>query len=81
MGQGSTTSEAADTRLFAEKLSRATSGRFQLTTDGFTPYLTAIPAVFGNRIDYATLVKVYGEPEDERRYSPARVVDAIPFGF
>ena len=33
----------ADTDLFAEKLARETSGRFQLSTDGFTPYRTAIP--------------------------------------
>ena len=68
----------ADTRSFALRLHEATSGRFQLTTDGFTPYLTNIPAVFGQSIDFATLVKVYGEPEDERRYSPPRVIEVIP---
>jgi transposase-like protein/IS1 family transposase len=67
-----------DTRAFASKLHHATQGRFQLTTDGYTPYLTAIPSVFGANIDYATLVKVYGEPEEERRYSPPRVVETIP---
>ena len=67
----------ADTVLFAEKLSRATSGRFQLTTDGFRPYLTVIPRTFGDRVDFATLVKVYGGPEDERWYSPPRVIDVI----
>jgi transposase-like protein/IS1 family transposase len=68
-----------DTELFAEKLSKATSGRFQLTTDGFTPYRTAIPSEFGTRVDFAQLVKVYGYPEGEpRRYSPPEVVSAIP---
>ena len=68
-----------DTLLFAEKLSRATNGRFQLTTDGFTPYRTAIPNVLGARVDFAQLVKVYGFPKgDERRYSPPEVVSAIP---
>ena len=43
-----------DTWLFAEKLSRATNGRFQLTTDGFTPYRTAIPNTLGSRVDFAT---------------------------
>jgi IS1 family transposase len=68
-----------DTQTFAEKLWRATSARFQLTTDGYTPYLTAIPSVFGPRIDYATLVKVYGDPpqEEARRYSPPRITDTI----
>lgn len=68
-----------DTRLFAEKLSDATNGRFQLTTDGFTPYRTAIPSEFGTRVDFAQLVKVYGYPEgDDRRYTPPEVVSAIP---
>ncbi len=68
----------ADTDLFAEKLARATSGRFQLTTDGFTPYRTAIPAALGVRVDFARLVKVYGFPEgNERRYTPPQVIAAI----
>jgi transposase-like protein/IS1 family transposase len=66
-----------DTGIFADNLYFATQGRFQLTTDGFTPYRTAIPAILGNRVDFATLVKVYGESEDDRRYSPATVIDVI----
>jgi len=65
------------TLIFADKLDLATSGRFQLTTDGFRPYLNTIPHVFGERVDFATLVKVYGESEDERRYSPPRVIEVI----
>jgi IS1 family transposase len=34
-----------DTEAFALKLSRATNGLFQLTTDGYRTYLTAIPIV------------------------------------
>ena len=67
-----------DTMAFANKLNRATSGRFQLTTDGFRPYLNTIPHVFGGRVDYATLVKVYGNSEDDQRYSPGTVIDVIP---
>jgi transposase-like protein/IS1 family transposase len=68
----------ADTDLFAQKLARATAGRFQLTTDGFTPYRTAIPAALGARVDFARLVKIYGFPEgEEKRYSPAQVVGAV----
>jgi IS1 family transposase/transposase-like protein len=69
-----------DTRAFAEKLWYATNGRFQLTTDGYRPYLTAIPEIFGRQVDYATLVKVYGESDDEnasRRYSPARITQVL----
>ena len=45
--------------------------RFQLTTDGHTAYLEAVEDAFGNDIDYAMLVKLYGtERETEARYSP-----------
>ncbi len=64
-----------DTREFAERLSHATSGRFQLTTDGYTPYRNAMPATLGGRIDFAQLVKVYANSETEGRYSPGEVVD------
>jgi transposase-like protein/IS1 family transposase len=68
----------SDTLEFAEKLRHATNGRFQLTTDGFRPYLNTIPFVFGPRVDFATLVKVYSATEeDSRRYSPGTVVDTI----
>jgi transposase-like protein/IS1 family transposase len=65
----------ADTWEFAEKLRRATTGRFQLTTDGFHPYRTAVPGTFGTSLDYAVLVKDYhATPEESRRYSPPEVV-------
>lgn len=68
-----------DTAIFADNLYFATRGRFQLTTDGYTPYRTAVPAILGDRVDFATLVKVYGEPDEEssRRYSPARILGTI----
>lgn len=66
---------AEDTRQFSEKLSHATSGRFQLTTDGFRPYKTAIPQAFNGRVDFAQLIKEYAIPDgEERRYSPPEVV-------
>src|SRR5205085_8264716 len=40
-----------DTLTFAEKLRDATCGRFQLSTDGFRPYRTAIPEAFGLAVD------------------------------
>jgi IS1 family transposase/transposase-like protein len=68
-----------DTMEFSWKLRDATAGRFQLTTDGYRPYLFAIPTVFRNNVDYATLVKVYGiaSEDEQRRYSPGEVVDVI----
>jgi hypothetical protein len=45
--------------------------RVQITTDGHKAYLEAIEGAFGADVDYAMLVKVYGEaPEGQRRYSP-----------
>jgi transposase-like protein/IS1 family transposase len=68
------------TQEFADKLRHATSGRFQLTTDGFRPYFTAIRESFDGTIDYAQLIKVYATPQEggQTRYSPGEVVDAYP---
>src|SRR5438876_1036001 len=54
--------------------------RPQVTTDGFTPYLSAIETVFGTDVDYAMLVKVYGSrPESGPEwYGPARVAEVTP---
>jgi transposase-like protein/IS1 family transposase len=69
------------TRLFSNKLRTATRGRFQLSTDGFRPYRTAVWDTFGPDIDFAQLVKVYGTTADtgpQARYSPGEVIDAVP---
>jgi len=60
-------------REFLEKLDNATSGRFQLTTDGLGAYKNQVPFVFRNRVDFAQLVKVYGSTQEEKRYSPAKL--------
>jgi len=46
-----------NTEAFTEKLNRATSGRFQLTTDGLSSYPDAISYSLGTRVDYAQLIK------------------------
>ena len=49
----------------------------QLTTDGHAAYLSAVEGSFGADIDYAMLVKQYGQPagaEQERRYSPPECI-------
>ncbi|HEX3149571.1 MAG TPA: IS1 family transposase [Gemmataceae bacterium] len=69
------------TRCFANKLRKATAGRFQLSTDGFRPYRTAIWDTFGPDIDFGQLVKVYGNPPEggaQARYSPGEVIGAEP---
>jgi IS1 family transposase len=53
------------------------TNRVQLTTDGHRAYLNAVEEAFGDDIDYAQLVKLYGEaPHPPGRYSPAECVGA-----
>lgn len=68
------------TEAFIEKLRYATSdSRFQITTDGFKPYVNAVDMILGSRVDFAQLVKVYtSSREGEQRYSPGEVVEAVP---
>jgi len=54
--------EAGDTWEFAARLKRCTSGRFHLSTDGGPRIHTAMPMEFGQRIDYAQIVKVFKNP-------------------
>ena len=65
---------ARDTEAFTEKLNEATSGNFQITTDGFRPYRDAVSYSLGTRVDFAQLIKVYASSQEETRYSPAEVV-------
>jgi hypothetical protein len=55
----------ATTDVFIEGLRVATaSQRFQISTDGFQPYLSAIKTTLSDRCDFAQLVKVYkADPE------------------
>jgi IS1 family transposase len=68
---------------FVEGLRQATSRTpFQITTDGFAPYRSAIPTTLHDRLTgYAMLIKVYrATQEGEARYSPAEVqsVEVVP---
>jgi len=67
---------------FITKLATATDPgrRFQLTTDGLNAYPYPIGNILGDRVDYAQLIKIYTQetPEDQRRYSPPRLAEAIP---
>ena len=60
---------------FITDLAGRLKNRVQLTTDGHRPYLEAVEAAFGCEIDYAMLVKIYGKPQEEVRYSPAQILD------
>jgi IS1 family transposase len=67
--------EADDALALMNSLAGRLRHRIQLTTDGHTVYLEAVEKAFGNEIDYAMLVKLYGrEPAGEARYSPPKCV-------
>jgi IS1 family transposase len=74
---GGRDAEAAN--LFIDDLRDRVAGRMQLTTDGHSVYLDAVAGAFArDEIDYAMLVKLYGESPDtrtpERKYSPPECV-------
>ncbi len=60
---------------FTNDLKARLTNRVQITTDGHKMYLEAVENAFGTEVDYAQLVKLYGEaPESERHYSPAECI-------
>ena len=73
---GRRTSE--DASVFMAKMDAATSGNFQLSTDGFNGYPAAVEEHLGGRVDFGQLVKTYSAEtvDSERRYSPARIISA-----
>lgn len=65
---------------FIADLRSRVSGRVQITTDGYKPYLEAIRSAFGAEVDYAQLKKDYGtdaadfgQAPQARKYSPRTV--------
>ena len=54
--------------------------RVRLTTDGHNAYLEAVEGAFGGDVDYAMLVKLYGDATGqkghEKKYSPAECTGA-----
>jgi IS1 family transposase len=51
--------------------------RVQLTSDGLRAYVDAVKGTFGDQVDYAQLVKLYGpSSEGQRRYSPPVCIGA-----
>ncbi len=64
-------------KYFIADLKDRLANRVQLTTDGHKMYLEAVENAFGSEIDYAMLVKLYGQDiEGEKRYSPATCIGA-----
>jgi IS1 family transposase len=63
---------------FMDDLRDRLANRVQLTSDGHKAYLEAVEGAFGGDVDYAQLVKLYGNVSDSAkgRYSPAECIGA-----
>jgi IS1 family transposase len=63
---------------FMDDLKSRLANRVQLTSDGHRAYLEAVEGAFGGDVDYAMLIKIYGNaPEGAKgRYSPAECIGA-----
>ena len=69
--------DAYAAQMFIGDLAGRLANRVQLTSDGHKPYLEAVEQSFGADIDYAMLVKHYGEPVGALgRYSPGACTGA-----
>ena len=67
------------TWYFVQDLAERLASRVQLTTDGFVFYQRHVEDAFGSEVDFAQLVKLYGEygQHGTERYSPSPIVEAI----
>lgn len=65
-------------KMFISDIATRVKNRVQITTDGLNLYVDAVEDAFGAAVDYAQLVKHYGDqPREERRkYSPSRYAGA-----
>ena len=66
------------TSAFIGKLAAATTGKFDLASDGWTAYPMAVWRHLNGRVNYGMLIKIFGDgsAEDRRRYSPAKIISA-----
>ncbi len=62
--------DAECANVFMHDVADRLTNRVQLTTDAHKAYLDAIESAFGGDIDYAKLVKLYGDAPGAGRYSP-----------
>lgn len=63
---------------FIHDLKPRLANKVQLTTDGHKAYLEAVESAFGDDVDFAQLIKIYGAEKKggETRYSPAQCMGA-----
>jgi IS1 family transposase/transposase-like protein len=77
--------DETNTIQFAEKLSSATSGEYQISADGWPCYPFALSLALGDRVSFAQQIKTYANNEEfDTRYSPRKVTairNKAIFGF
>jgi hypothetical protein len=62
-------------KKFMEDVASRVNSRVQITTDGHRVYVEAIEGAFGMDVDYAMLIKLYGNPaRPDTRYSPGECI-------
>jgi IS1 family transposase len=74
--------DAKCAKSFMDDVAGRLANRVQLTTDGLKSYLDAAENAFGADIDFAQLVKLYGESAEqgpERKYSPSVCIGSKTF--
>lgn len=67
--------DAESAKQFMHDLAGRLAHRVQITTDGHKSYIEAVDEAFADEVDFAQLVKMYGNEVNpgEARYSPAAV--------
>jgi IS1 family transposase len=79
--------DASAAYFFIHDLQKRLASRVQLTSDGLKAYLEAVEDAFGAEVDYAMLIKLYGNeglgahPTTEVRYSPPVCIGAKKTGI
>ncbi|HWZ42184.1 MAG TPA: IS1 family transposase [Candidatus Saccharimonadales bacterium] len=71
---------AATTQTFIDDLAGRLANRVQITTDGFRFYVNAIERAFDADVDFAQLVKLYGDygqHDSATKYSPSPILEVI----
>ena len=73
--------DAESANIFMHDVASRLANKVQLTTDGHKPYLEAVDNAFKLDIDFAQLIKIYGEPGGEKssegKYSPSEYSGSI----
>jgi len=68
------------TWYFIHELAERVANRIQLTTDGFHFYQRQVEDAFGTEVDFAQLIKLYGQygqHDADAKYSPSPIVEVI----